>query len=494
MYFFLFLSLVAAYLACMSSLYVTAWVRDLFEARGWVDRPNEARKQQKAPVAYGGGTAILISSTVALAVVAYSYADMAKEAVDLWSLAGLVAAAVLLWAVGLYDDLVDMSGVKKLICQLVAACLVVAPGSGLQLERIQLMGLSFELGQLGLPVAVVWILAAINSLNLIDGMDALASTIGLLLSITIGIMALITGRWLEALIAFALAGSLIGFLRHNWPPAKIYLGDSGSMLIGVVLGSLALRCDIKDATSMAVAAPIAIFSIPLIDSMAAIVRRKLTGRSLYSTDRGHIHHRLLTQGLSNQQAVFLIAGLCSITCIGSILGVFFSVYYGKSIPFGLASVAVVVAVLLGTRIFGHSELLLLNSRLMGFGREILPGEADRNSSVRLQGTLEWEDVWQDLVSLAPRFNLTKIRLNLYLPQLHEDFYATWRRRSRTNINRRWTVDLPLVVDDTVIGVLSLRGVQDSGSVTPKLADLSDLVVPLEKRLAQILEEVGTNSG
>ena len=490
---FLFLSAVAGYLACFCSLFVTAWVRDYFFKRDWVDRPNEGRKQQKKPVAYGGGTAVLISTSVALLIVGFSYANSINGQIDFWPLAGLAAASVLLWAVGLYDDIVDMSGVKKLLCQLVAACLVVAPSSGMTFEIVEVMGFYIPLGHLGVPLAIFWILAAINSLNLLDGMDALASSVGLLLSLTIGAMALITGRWLEAIIAFSMAGSLIGFLRHNWPPARIYLGDSGSMLIGLVLGSLALRCDFKDATSIAIAAPIAIFAIPLIDSMAAIVRRKLTGRSLYSTDRGHIHHRLLTQGMSNQQAVFLIGGFCAITCAGSILSVYCSAVYDIQFPFGLIAVGIVVMLLLGTRVFGHSELLLLNTRLLGFGRRILPGDDERNSTVRLQGSLEWEEAWESLVDSAPRFNLMKIRLNLYLPKLHEDFYATWRRRSRTNVNRHWTVDIPLVVDGDVVGLLNLTGVQENGSVAPRLSDLADLVLPLEKQLAATLGGKGETS-
>jgi len=479
--FFVYLSAVVGYFACFGSLFITPWVRDFAEARDFVDRPDGGRKKHKSPVALGGGTSILLSCGIAISLVAYIYSDMARHRVEVSSLIGLGVAAVLLCGVGLYDDLYNMRGITKLIWQLVAAIIIVAPGSDLLITRIEVLGFTLQLGHFGVLLAILWILTAVNSLNLLDGMDGLATTIGLIISVTIGMMALMTSQWLEAIIAFAMAGSLLGFLRHNWPPAKIYLGDSGSMLIGVVLGTLAIRCEIKDATTIAIAAPIAIFAIPFLDSFAALIRRKLTGRSMYATDRGHIHHRLLTRGLSNRQALLFIAGLCILTCAGSIASLKFDA------PLGYIAFALVIAILLGTRIFGHSELLLLNNRLTGFGRMLLPGEQPRSSSVRLQGTMQWEQVWEALIESADRFNLMKIRLNLYLPQLHEDFFATWQRRSRTRADRRWSTEVPLVVNNSVVGVLSVVGVQDGGSVAPILADFSELVGPLENQLEEILQ-------
>ena len=481
--FFTYLCLVVGYFACFGNLFVTSWVRDVADKRGFVDRPDGKRKKHKDPVALGGGLAILIATSVALGIVTFIYADYAAERVDSpSSLLGLGVAAVILCLVGLYDDLYDMRGVTKLLWQIFAACIVVTSGRDLVIDSIQLMGHKIPLYQLGIPLAVLWILAAINSLNLIDGMDGLATTVGLIFSLTIGVMSLMTERWLEAVIAFCLAGSLLGFLRHNWPPARIYLGDSGSMLIGLVLGALAIRCDLKDATSFAVSAPIAIFAIPILDSAAALVRRKLTGRSLYSTDRGHIHHRLLTQNFSNRQALLVIAALCTITCVGSAAGL----YTGK--PFGMISFLIVVSILVGTRMFGHSELMLLNNRIAGFGRRFIPGSEPQSATLQLQGSVEWEEVWNALVESAEKFSFIQIRLNLYLPQLHEDFYATWSQRSTARPDQRWNVELPLVVDGAIVGVLAVTGVQEAVSVSPTLAAFAEIVEPLEAQLEHTLRK------
>lgn len=489
---FTYLSIVVGYFACFGSLFVTAWVREFAEKRGFVDRPDGGRKSQKSAVALGGGAAVFISTFVAILMVAFIYADVAKDRMDqfdgsLTSLIGLGCAAALLCLVGLYDDLYNMRGGTKLIWQFVAAFIVVAQGSDRMFDSIDLLGYPVPLMHLGIPIAIVWIVASVNSLNLIDGMDGLAATIGFIFSVSIGCMAIFTNNWLEAIVAFAMAGSLLGFLRHNWPPAKIYLGDSGSMLIGVVLGTLAIRCELKSSTSLAIATPLAIFAIPFIDSAAALIRRKLTGRSLYSTDRGHIHHRLLTQNFSNRQALFLISGLCALTCVGSMLGVYFKR------PFGIVSFGIVLAILVGNRLFGHSELMLLNNRIAGFGRRFFPGEQPSSSSVRLQGTLQWEEVWKALIESAESFNLMKIRLNLYLPKLHEDFFATWQRRSRTRADRRWTAEVPLIVDNAVVGTLSVTGVQDGGSVAPILSEFAELIKPLESELEDVLRQHGVGN-
>ena len=476
----LIVSIVASYFACFGSLFLTAWVRSYAERHGFVDRPDGRRKKHKLPVALGGGVAVLLSCAVALGLVAHIYLGIApEEIVGPESLLGLSCAAVLLCAVGLYDDAYNMRGVYKLIWQLVAASLIVG-GGGLSIEKIELFGVIWPIGFFGIPLAMLWIVAAVNSLNLIDGMDGLATTVGFVFSVTIGVMALTDHRNLDAVIAFTMAGALLGFLRHNWPPAKIYLGDSGSMLIGVVLGTLALRCQFKEAATLAVAAPLAIWAIPMLDSVAALARRKLTGRSMYVTDRGHIHHRLLTRGLSNRQALYLITALCLVTSAGAIASALYDTPAYSVISFGL-----VILLLVGTRIFGHAELMLLNNQLLGFGRLLLQGESPRASSVRLQGVLQWEEAWEGLVEAAERFNLIKIRLNLYLPQIHEDFFATWHQRSPSRSARRWSMEIPLTVEDEVAGFLYVSGVQESGSTSRLIADFAELIEPLESQLAEI---------
>ena len=492
----------AALVALVVSLIYTPMVRRLALKYGFVDHPDGKRKIHTDATALGGGYAILIAGllgvVVATIVARYITNYFEAESVIIprrGSLAGLALASIVLCVVGLLDDRFTMRGGIKLVWQIIAASLVIFVGSGLQIDKILLFGFMAEFGLagqfVGLLFAMVWLLGAINSVNLMDGVDGLASTIGLIFSITLGAMAIMTSQnstnhMVDAMIAFSMAGALLGFLRYNFAPAKIYLGDAGSMLIGLVLGTIALRCSIKEATTVAFAGPLAIMAIPMFDSLAAILRRKLTGRSIYASDRGHIHHRLLTRGLSHRQAVLLIGALCGMTACGSLA----SVYFANEM-LGILVVVSVLILMVGARIFGHVELLLLNNRLLGFGRSFLTYATNNDSdahhgSVQLQGSREWEDLWEAIIDSAERFHLIHIRLNLVLPHLHEDFYATWSRKSRMSRDLQWHTTLPLIVDGELIGRLEVSGAQESESAATILSQYLDFLEPMENHLRLLL--------
>ncbi len=469
--------------ALAAALALTPLVRELAIRFDFVDRPDGRRKMQKAAVALGGGAAVLASIVVGVGVLALLWSPFDLEIItNLRPFAGVLVATVMLCVVGLVDDYSQVRGRTKLIWQLVAASLVAFAGP--QIDYMSLFGTEIYLGHLGSLLALFWLLVSINSFNLIDGVDGLATSVGVIFGLTFGVMALMMGNQLDAAIAFILAAALLGFLRFNFAPASIYLGDAGSMIIGLVLGTLALRSSTKEAATVAFAAPLAVWAIPMLDSLAAILRRKLTGRSIYTTDRGHIHHRLLTQGLTTRQAVALITGLCILTSIGSLAGIYFAREW-----IGFAAVLIVVGTLVSTRVFGHVELMLLNRRLLGIGRTIVGGAevGASQSAHRLQGSLQWEEkIWNALVESAERFNLTRIRLNLYLPHLHEDFYATWRRRAASAASKVWRIDLPLVVDGMSVGYLHVTGDQDPQAASATVSSFLDFIEPLEAQIQELL--------
>jgi UDP-GlcNAc:undecaprenyl-phosphate GlcNAc-1-phosphate transferase len=363
-------------------------------------------------------------------------------------------------------------------------------GGGLNVPRLEFLGQSVSLHNLGLLFTIAWLLGAINSFNLIDGVDGLAGSVGVIFSLTFGCIALLGGRHLDAIIAFSLAGSLLGFLRFNISPASIYLGDAGSMLIGLVLGTIALRCSMKQAATLAFAAPLAIWSIPMFDAMAAVVRRKLTGRSIYATDRGHIHHVLLTRGMTAIQAVAVISSLCIVTSVGAVTSWYYDIEW-----LGVAVVLGVIGLLVATRMFGHVEFVLLNARLFGLGRFLspFPGEpADghvQHASLRLQGTRSWEELWRALVESAEKFHIVRMQLNLTLPRLHEDFYATWTRGGHHKSELLWKTDIPLVVDGLAVGRLNVTGLQNADSASSEMSQFIDFVETLETQLTGLIDQV-----
>jgi len=202
---------------------------------------------------------------------------------------------------------------------------------------------------------------------LIDGMDGLATSIGIVLSLALGGMAYVSWHYEEAYIAFALAGALTAFLVFNFPPASIFLGDSGSMLIGLLLGVLAIRTSLKGPATVLMTAPIAIMAVPAFDVAMAILRRKLAGRSIYASDREHLHHSFLLKGFGHRQTLIVIGLMCTITAAGG-----FATVFWKNEYFALTSIAAVIGSLIATGVFGYRECEQLGKRVYKITTSIMP--------------------------------------------------------------------------------------------------------------------------
>ena len=218
---------------------------------------------------------------------------------------GVLLGSLLLLAVGAYDDVSSASVKLKLAAQIAAAVLVYLFG-----VRIDVLtnpvGEVIRLGWLDLPLTVLWLVVITNAFNLIDGIDGLAATTGV--TICVGMVLLYTGSdSLGPLAIVALAGALSGFLRHNFPPARIFMGDSGSLSVGFLLGALSLLSFAKATTMAALVLPIVVFGHPIVDMAYAVLRRYHRGQSLGVADREHLHHKLLDRGYSRRAALGILA-------------------------------------------------------------------------------------------------------------------------------------------------------------------------------------------
>jgi UDP-GlcNAc:undecaprenyl-phosphate GlcNAc-1-phosphate transferase len=217
------------------------------------------------------------------------------------------------------DDVRTLSPWPKLAVQIIAALVVMT--TGLLIQRVTLLGVTFDLGWLAWPVTAAWLVALTNAFNFIDGLDGLAGGIAVIAGATCAVILVVRGHAGEAVVLAALVGGALGFLIYNFQPASIFLGDGGSLLFGFVLASTAIAGWQKGATALATTVPILIFALPLADVAIALTRRLLTRpadgqasilkalRRMFEPDRGHIHHQLIALGWSTRKAVLVLYGI-----------------------------------------------------------------------------------------------------------------------------------------------------------------------------------------
>jgi UDP-GlcNAc:undecaprenyl-phosphate GlcNAc-1-phosphate transferase len=250
-----------------------------------------------------------------------------------------------------------------------------------------------------------------------------------------------TSGGFATIVGFALAGALAGFLVFNKPPATIYLGDAGSMMIGLFLGVLAIWTRLKEPSVLATA-PIAIFALPLFDSTAAVMRRWLTGRSIYQTDRGHLHH-LIQQKYGRKRMLLVVGCLCLITTTMSLLSI------RASLPLlPIVGVATVLGLLVATKTFGHTELRLLFLRLFHFAHSFSMSAEDAKEKkyqrkVKMQGNGAWETIWEPLVDFAKGHEMARVKIDLSMPWIHEGFHASWQSARMPEKASQLRICLPL---------------------------------------------------
>ena len=471
-----------AIIATVVSYPLTNFVGLVARRFGFVDKPDGHHKSHKQAIALGGGLAVFLAATVTFGVEYFSSSPLRSIQQGASYLSGLLLACAWIVAVGLYDDRYGMRGVLKLAGQVIAALIVIK--SGLVIEKFAVFGYVIPLGYMAKPFTAFWLVGAMNSLNLLDGIDGLATTIGIILCATISIMAVVFDQAAVAVVGAVFTGSLLGFLRFNFPPAKIFLGDAGSMLIGLVVGTLAIGGSFKGPATVALAAPLAIWALPIFDSVAAIMRRKLTGRSIYAVDRGHLHHRLMSLFGNNARVLGVVAICCAVTCGGALI----STVIGNDLAAVFAIVAV-LGMLIATQAFGHVEFLMFITRLKSFLRSLFFKNSPQQYLFRLQGSRDWNVLWQSVVEFSEKLNLVELRLDINLAAKQEGFHAKWQGTSNCEKRERWSATIPLFAREHLIGSLSVTGNKPHGmSSCEMIQQFMDMIEPLESEIVALATE------
>lgn len=321
--------------ALVISFAITPLIKRLAINIGAMDKP-DARKVHHGSIPRLGGLAIFIGYIVS---VLYTVKD-------LQAVMGLLLGSVVLVGVGIWDDVKQIGPKTKLTGQILAAVVVVAFGN--QVEFItNPWGHVFYLGFLSILLTIFWIVGFTNIVNLIDGLDGLAAGISLISSLTIFTILWQMGQVDLACVALALAGAALGFLRYNFNPAKIFMGDTGSMLLGYTMATISVMGAVKTAATISLVVPVIVLGLPILDTTFAIIRRKINGRPVFKPDKGHMHHRLLALGLSQKQAVLLMYAVTALLGYVAILLAKVNILVGIIIVLAILCVCVFIATKLG---------------------------------------------------------------------------------------------------------------------------------------------------
>jgi len=311
-------------LGCVISLWVTPLIRRAAINLGIVDRPDNDLKNHDGPIPYLGGLAIYISFLLSLAMI-----------IDLnrFALALLLSGSIVL-IVGLIDDFGVLSPSMKLMGQAIAVAVLIKAGIFIKLAFIP--------WYISFPLSFLWLIGITNAFNLIDIMDGLSSGVGCITATILCAVALLNGRLMIAVVAAALAGSLLGFLKYNFHPASIYMGDAGSLFIGLILGALAMIGSYTTHNTVSCLAPVLLLGIPIFDMLFVMYVRKRRGLPMMLGSPDHFALRLRKWRLSVRQTVLVSYGISLLLGIFAFVMMFLNDLYAAIILTGIMAATLLV--------------------------------------------------------------------------------------------------------------------------------------------------------
>jgi len=407
------------------SLFLTPMVRGVFRRSGLAQRGSEATGLHH-PIPRAGGVAIVISY---LAAYVCLLAVPLKGGIVVWDSLNftlrLMPAAGLIFMIGLVDDIKGLEPWHKLLAEVIAA--TAAYWAGIHIQSISGYGTE---AWWNLPATIIWLVACTNAINLIDGVDGLATGIGLFATCTTLVAALIQNNAALALATVPLAGCLLGFIRYNFNPATIFLGDSGSLFIGFLLGSYAVVWSQKAATILGMTAPLMALSIPLLDMTVAIARRYLRRQPLFEGDLNHIHHRLLNRGFTPRKVALVLYACAAVGALGSL------VVMNRNIS-GFIILAFCMTTWIGVQHLGYVEFGVAGRLLIdGAFRRLLNSHISiENLEESLTAASTLEDCWNVLRRHYHEFGFYRIEVHIAGQKLSEC--------AETQPFQSWKVTVPI---------------------------------------------------
>ncbi len=377
---------------------------------GALDMPGARRIHTKA-IPRLGGLAIFIAFLGTLTAVWFlgnQISDLLYK--DSFRLIMILAGAAIILALGVLDDLRGLRAKQKLLVEIAVVLILCA--LGVRITTLHLPGgFDIHFGWWSWPLTVIWIVGITNALNLIDGLDGLAAGIAAITCALIAVFALASGQTLAACVMLSLLGALLGFLLYNFNPARIFLGDSGSLLVGFLLGSVSVYCSVKAPLAVGLAAPMLALGLPLFDMLGSIVRRFLERRSIFCPDSGHLHHRMIRLGLTQRRAVLLMYG-ATLLASGAGLVMIMSKQGHNVVLFAVGVVVLMVLFRISGAMRIRKNLALI--------KQNLEQQRERRRTKRICDALQVQithisnmcELWTVLEDLAENFNLKTLVMQL----------------------------------------------------------------------------------
>lgn len=396
----------------LGSFILTRCVRDFAAAHGWVAIPTHERHLHKTPLPRLGGVAIFLSFTLSVCAAAVlAFYNPRTHIFSFRSLLIILVPASLVFLLGVFDDIHGTGPYFKFGIQSVAATMLFL--GGLRIVNIPVLFGEHTLPWfVGLPLTILWVLAITNAFNLIDGLDGLAAGSALFSTLVAFVVALLSGQPVIAAMTIALAGAILGFLKFNFNPATIFLGDSGSLFIGFLLSAMALKGAQKAPTIVAVAIPVVSFGLPILETALSIVRRLIAGRPVFTADREHIHHKLLQHGMTHRQVVILLYG---VSAIFALLSLFLLWPTGSSL--GLVLAVLGIGIWIGVQHLGYlefGELARVAQRTLDQRQIVINNLAIRRATEELKVARDYDQIRRILVAAFGSNDFDRFDLNVKL--------------------------------------------------------------------------------
>jgi UDP-GlcNAc:undecaprenyl-phosphate/decaprenyl-phosphate GlcNAc-1-phosphate transferase len=462
------------FLAAFTTLLVTPRIRTLGRRLNAYGGPSRGRKSVLTPRL--GGLAIFVSTLAAWCVLMFVPNEIRARFLSDWqTVVLLLIPATMVLMLGAYDDVAGIAAWQKLLIEVLAADLIW--WAGFRIDRMPVLGFVVQNPVLSFFITALWIVAVTNAFNLIDGLDGLAAGIAFFVTLCVFIVSLIQQNYFVCILSITLAGALLGFLRFNFVPASIFLGDTGSLFLGFILGALAILTSQKGPTLVAIVVPYVAFGLPLLDTSLSVVRRFLGGQPIFVPDTDHIHHRLLKRSHAPQAAVLALYGLAAMFSLGSLL-----IIHSTGNLVALVAVLVGVVAWFLTRQLGYEELAELNvyvSRAVQSQRKVLANQIlIRKTSKRLEEAEDLETSWRALGEALKAMDFDGAACHLTTwhngsaPRL-----IAWPGAPHHDPKNYWMVCIPLRAGEKTLGDLQVWRAMRKDRMLFQFSSLLDTLIP-----------------